>query len=402
MYTYRFEFLLEVIMRIASLLATHLAWAALYALCLTACGQAPGGPPPATTGTPKVSAITLESEPFILVAELPGRVTPMIGAQVRPQVTGIIEKRLFVEGDRVAPGQLLYQLDPATYKASVDSAEADLARAKASLNLAQLKAKRNRELMAIKAISQQDADESNAGLKQAQADVAAAKAELQTHQINLQYTKIRSPVAGRIGRSAVTAGALVTANQATALATVQQLDPIYIDVTQSSLALLELKRSLSAGALSPSTAPVVIMLQNGARHVKNGTLEFSEARVDETTDTVTLRIKVPNPNGDLLPGMYARALLEAGVVEDAILVPQQALARDAEGQGYVALVDATGVMVQRKVTVSRAVGNQWLIEDGLSPGEQIIVEGQQKVQPGSKVEVVAPVEASDDNRIVQL
>lgn len=389
-------------MRIASLLATHLAWAALYALCLTACGQAPGGPPPATTGTPKVSAITLESEPFILVAELPGRVTPMIGAQVRPQVTGIIEKRLFVEGDRVAPGQLLYQLDPATYKAAVDSAEADLARAKASLNLAQLKAKRNRELMAIKAISQQDADESNAGLKQAQADVAAAKAELQTHQINLQYTKIRSPVAGRIGRSAVTAGALVTANQATALATVQQLDPIYIDVTQSSLALLELKRSLSAGALSPSTAPVVIMLQNGARHVKNGTLEFSEARVDETTDTVTLRIKVPNPNGDLLPGMYARALLEAGVVEDAILVPQQALARDAEGQGYVALVDATGVMVQRKVTVSRAVGNQWLIEDGLSPGEQIIVEGQQKVQPGSKVEVVAPVEASDDNRIVQL
>jgi membrane fusion protein (multidrug efflux system) len=388
-------------MKIAAFSPLNAALLTLCITCLVACGQAPGGPPPTFTGTPKVSVLTLASKPQPLITELPGRVTSMVGAEVRPQVTGIIQERLFVEGDTVKAGQLLYQIDPATYQAAADSAKAALTKADASLVLAQLKAKRNRELVEIKAVSRQAADESDAALKQAEADVASARAALQTQLINLQYTQIKAPVSGRIGRSSVTAGALVTANQAIALARVQQLDPIYIDVTQASLALLELKRSRVAGSLKEGSAPVSILLQNGMSYSERGVLQFSEAIVEEDTDTVTLRIKVPNPNGDLLPGMYARALLEVGVVEKAILIPQKALMRDAQGQSYVAIVDAAGVMRHRPVKVSRAIGDQWLVDEGLAAGERVVIEGQQKVQPGNKVEILAVDASNNTNSIVQ-
>lgn len=362
---------------------------ALCVSCLVACGQAPGGPPPQMSGKAKVTALVAEPKPLTLTTELPGRVTPIVGAQVRPQVTGIILERLFVEGETVEAGQLLYQIDPATYSAEADSAKASLARAEASLALAKLQAKRNRELVAIQAVSRQNADESDAALKQAEADVASARAALQSALINLQYTQIKAPVSGRIGRSSVTAGALVTANQATALAMVQQLDPIYIDVNQPSIALLELKRSLAAGALAEGGSAASIVLQNGTHYSQKGVLQFSETTVDEDTDTVTLRIKVANPKGDLLPGMYARAILETGVIENAILIPQQALMRNARAEGYVAVVDAAGIMQHRPVKVSQAIGNQWLVDEGLNAGEHIIVEGQAKARPGSAVEIMA-------------
>lgn len=357
--------------------------------CLAACGKAPGGPPPTISGPIKVSTLVVEQESVALTSELPGRVTPMVEAQVRPQATGIIQERLFVEGDTVTAGQLLYRIDPATYSASADSAKAALAKAEAALTLAKLQAKRNADLVTIKAVSQQTADQANAALKQAEADVASARAALQSQLIDLQYTQIKAPVSGRIGRSSVTVGALVTANQASSLATIQQLDPIYIDVNQPSLNLLELKHSLAAGSLTQAKGEVSILLQNGATYPEKGLLQFSETTVDEATDTVTLRIKVPNPQGDLLPGMYARALLDTGIVEGAILIPQQALIRGKQAEAYVAVVDADGIMRHRSIKVSRAIGNQWLVDEGLSAGERIVVEGQFKAQPGSAVEIVS-------------
>lgn len=374
---------------------------ALWASCLAACGQAPSGAPPIINGPIKVSTLVVEPQSVTLTNELPGRVTPMVEAHVRPQVTGIIQERLFVEGDTVEASQLLYQIDPASYIAAADSAKAALARAEASLTLAKLQAKRNAELVAIKAVSRQNADQSDAALMQAEADVASARAALQLQMINLQYTQIKAPVSGRIGRSSITAGALVTANQASTLATIQQLDPIYIDVNQPSLTLLELKRSLAAGSLTEAGGEVRIVLQNGKTYSEKGLLQFSETTVNEATDTVTLRIKVPNPQGDLLPGMYTRAVLDTGIIEGAILIPQQALIRGAQAEAYVAVVDAGGIMRHRPIKVSRAIGNQWLVDEGLNAGERIIVEGQFKARPGNPVEIVASDNSANAQSVIK-
>lgn len=369
--------------------ATSTLLALTAAALLSACGEPPGGPPPQATGTPKVSVWTLQPQRLALTTELPGRVAAAVSAEVRPQVSGVIQKRLFTEGGSVRAGDLLYQIDPATYQAAVASAEATLARAEATLTSAQLKAERQRELAQIQAVSRQDAEDADAALKQAKADVASAQAALQTQRINLAYTRVTAPVAGRIGRSAVTPGALVTANQTSALATIQQLDPIYVDVTQSSSALLTLRRSLGAGTVKSGTAKVKVVLEDGSTYAELGTLEFAETSVDANTGTVTLRVRVPNPRGELLPGMYARAVVEQGVVDDALLVPQQAVARDGNGQAMVSLVGTDNKLTRQAVKAERAVGDQWLLTAGVKSGDRVAVEGQQKVAPGVTVQAVA-------------
>ena len=364
----------------------------LFTNLLVACGPAPS-PPPSMMGIPEVSVVQLQSGPLTLTSELPGRVTAIVDAQVRPQVTGIIQQRLFEEGSMVKAGQLLYKIDPVTYRAAVDSAKATLARAEASLSIAKLKADRNRRLVNINAISKQDADESDAAVKQAEADLAAAQADLHAQRINLQYTDIKAPVAGRISRTSATIGTLVTANQANVLATIQQLDPIYIDVSQPSLALLNLKQSLSKGVLQEGTAAVDILMQNGMYHPNKGVMKFSEVTVDQATDTVTLRVKAPNTNGDLLPGMYVKTVINMGVVNNAILLSQKAVMRDALGKSYVWVVNVDNVVEQHSINISQAIGNQWLVNSGVSDGDRVIVEGFQKAKPGTKVEI-ASVEIS--------
>lgn len=362
--------------------------AVAFAALLSGCGDPPGGAPPMPTGTPEVAVITLQPQHLALTTELPGRVAAAVSAEVRPQVSGVVQKRLFTEGGNVKPGELLYQIDPATYQAAVASAEASLARAEATFASTRLKAARQRELAQIQAVSRQDSEDAEAALQQAKADVAAAQAALQTQRINLAYTRVTAPVGGRIGRSSVTPGALVTANQANIMATIQQLDPIYVDVTQSSSALLALRRSLGAGTVKSGTAQVKLLLEDGTSYDEAGTLEFAETSVDTNTGSVTLRVRVSNPRGDLLPGMYARAVVEQGVVEDALLVPQRAVSRDAAGQAQVSLVDGDGKLVRRSVTAERAVGDQWLVTAGLKPGDRVAVEGQQKVAPGVSVRAV--------------
>lgn len=358
------------------------------ATLLAACGEPPGGPPPSAGGTPQVAVVTLQPQRLALTTELPGRVAAAVSAEVRPQVSGVVQRRVFTEGGNVKAGDLLYQIDPATTQAAVASAEAALARAEATLGSAKLKAERQRELAQIQAVSRQDAEDAEAALQQARADVASAQAALQTQRINLAYTRVTAPVSGRIGRSAVTPGALVTANQAAALATIQQLDPIYVDVTQSSTALLALRRSLGAGSVKSGSAKVKLLLEDGTVYAETGTLEFAETSVDAATGSVTMRVRVPNPRGELLPGMYARAVVEQGVLEGALLVPQQAVSRDAAGQAQVAVVGADGKLARQPVTAERAIGDRWLVTAGVKPGDRIAVEGQQKVTPGTAVQAV--------------
>lgn len=382
-------------MGLSSLHAAPLAavTAIAAATVLTACGEAPGGPPPMSTGAPQVAVVTLRPQRLPLTTELPGRVAAAVSAEVRPQVTGVVQKRLFTEGGNVRSGDLLYQIDPVTYQAAVASAEATLARSEATLSSARLKAERQRELVQIQAVSRQDAEDADAALKQAEADVTAARAALQTQRINLAYTRVTAPVSGRIGRSSVTPGALVTANQSGVMATIQQLDPIYVDVTQSSSSLLALRRALDAGTLKSGDAKVRLLLEDGSTYDQLGTLEFAETSVDANTGSVTLRVRVPNPRGELLPGMYARAVVEQGVVDEALLVPQQAVSRDANGQALVAVVGADGRLVRQPVTAERAIGDRWLVTAGVKAGDRIAVEGQQKAMPGAVVQVV-PVTAT--------
>ncbi|WP_434802672.1 efflux RND transporter periplasmic adaptor subunit [Paracidovorax konjaci] len=358
------------------------------ALFITACGEAPRPPDMGNGGTPKVSVVTLQEQSLALTTELPGRVAPALIAEVRPQITGLVQQRRFKEGSDVKAGDLLYVIDPATYKASVDNALANLSKAQANLATARLKAERYGELVKIKAVSQQDADDARAALLQADAEVEAARATVNTQRINLDYTRIASPISGRIGRSAVTPGALVTANQGTALTTVQQLDPIYVDVTQTSAALLALKRSLAAGALKSGTAKVRLVLEDGSSYAHAGKLQFSDVTVDQGTGAVTIRVEFPNPQGDLLPGMYARAVIEEGVIDKAVLVPQPAVGRDGSGKPFTFVVNAKNELEQRPISTDRAIGNQWVVKDGLKAGERIVVEGQQKARVGQPVEVV--------------
>lgn len=360
--------------------------AAVSALALAACGEAPQPPATGGGGVPQVSVITVQPQRLPLTTELPGRVSPTLIAEVRPQITGLVLQRRFKEGSDVKAGDVLYQIDPATYRANVDSAQATLAKAEANLVTVRLKAGRFKELSAIKAVSQQDADDAAASLLQAEAEVSAARATLQTQRINLDYTRITSPISGRIGRSSVTPGALVTANQAGAMATVQQLDPIYVDVTQSTSTLLALKRSMDAGTLKSGTAKVRLVLEDGSVYAQPGKLQFSDVTVDQSTGAVTLRAEFPNPRADLLPGMYARAVLEEGVLEQALLVPQPAVGRDTTGKPYVFVVDGEGKLQQRSLTADRAVGDQWLVTDGLKAGDTVVVQGQQKARIGQPVQ----------------
>lgn len=365
--------------------------AASVALLLSACGKAPSGGPPPTLATPQVGVVSLSAQSLPLSQELPGRTSAIQISEVRPQVGGIVQKRLFTEGGLVKAGETLYQIDPATYQAQVDNAQAALERAEATLATAQLKARRYQELLTVKAVSQQDADDAHAALKQAQADVNAAKASLTSARISLGYTKVTAPISGRIGRSVVTPGALVTASQANALATVQQLDPMVVDVTQSSTALLALKRALAEGKLKRAgddAAKVELLLEDGSRYPLAGKLKFSDVTVDAGTGAVTVRAEFPNPKGDLLPGMYVRALVQEGVADAAVLAPQRAVVRDHRGQPTAYVVGADYKVELRELRTGRTLGEQVLIESGLKAGERVVVDGLQKIRPGQVVEVL--------------
>lgn len=360
------------------------------ALILAACGkkQAPAGPP---QGPPEVGVMEIKPERVALTTELSGRTSAHLTAEVRPQVSGIIQKRVFVEGSDVKAGQLLYQIDPASYQAAYASAKAALARAEANLIPARLKAERYKELVAIKAVSQQDYDDAHAALKQAEADVASSKAAVETARINLAYTRVTAPISGRIGRSTVTDGALVTANQPTALATIQQLSQMYVDVTQSSAELLELKRSLSNGLLKKggaSQTKVKLILEDGSVYGLPGSLKFSEVTVDQSTGSITLRAVFPNPSQQLLPGMFVRAVLEEGISEQAILVPQRGVTRNPKGEALVMVVGAEEKVEPRPIQVLRTVGDAWLVTDGLKAGDRVILEGIQRTRPGTPVKAV--------------
>ncbi|WNH53484.1 multidrug efflux RND transporter periplasmic adaptor subunit SmeD [Stenotrophomonas oahuensis] len=363
----------------------YVALSLAVALSLSACG---GGEQEGQQGGPgQVTVATLKSEQVGLTRELPGRTNAFLVAEVRPQVSGIVAKRLFTEGGLVTAGQPLYQIDDASYRAQANSARAQLVRAEATANAARLSAKRITELAKVDAVSQQDLENAVAAQKQADADVGAAKASLDAANVTLGYARITAPIAGRIGKSSVTQGALVSAGQADALATVQQLDPIYVDLTQSAAELLELRRELAAGRLKDNqTLPVTILLEDGSEFSHKGTLEFSEVSVDPSTGSYALRVKVDNPDQVLMPGMYVRAVVGSGVRENALLVPMQGIARDAKGDTTAMVVGKDNKVEVRPVKVSRALADKWLVEDGLQPGDKVIVEGLQKIQPGMPVQ----------------
>lgn len=375
------------------------------ALLLGGCGKAeqaaPGG------AAPVVTVMTVSQESLPVVTELPGRTAPYLVAELRPQVTGIVKARLFTEGSDVQAGDVLYEIDPATYEAAVDSARADLARAEANLVVASLKAGRFADLVKTQAVSQQLYDEAAAAEKQAEAEVQAARAALDQARIDLEYTRVKAPISGRIGRSTVTAGALVTANQADALATVQQLDPIYVDLTQSSVELLHMQRALASGHLqrnTDDTVPVTLLLEDGSEYAATGNLAFSEVTVDQGTGSVTLRAVFPNPDGVLLPGMYVRARLAQGMQDDAFRVPHAAVSRTPRGEAQVFVVNAQNTVEARLVETGRSAGKFWIVTGGLKAGERIIVEGLQRVRPGTVVQAEAagaapaPVAATPANR----
>lgn len=365
----------------------------LSALFLSACGGDGGAPPQAPP--PEVTVATLTAAEVTLTRELPGRTRANLIAEVRPQVSGIVKRRLFEEGSLVEAGQPLYQIDDATYRAEYNSALANLARARATAHAARLQADRMTELIRTSAISARDEEAAAAAAAQADADVKAMQAAVAARKVQLDYARIVAPISGRIGRSTVTAGALVTANQPAALATVQQLDPIYVDLTQSASELLELRRAMATGTLDGARdTPVQILLDDGSAYSHPGNLEFSEVSVDPGTGSFGLRVLVDNPDELLLPGMYVRAVIGLGTRHDAILVPQQGVARDAKGATSAMVVDADGLVALRPVRVSQTVGDQWLVEEGLQAGDQVIIEGLQKVQPGIPVRVVQMAPAS--------
>jgi len=350
-------------------------------LILGGCGQKTTKAPQ----TPEVAVVTIQTKPVAITTDLTGRTSANLVAEVRPQVSGVIQKRLFTEGSDVRAGQVLFQIDPALYQAA-------LARSEANLTAIQLRTDRLRELLVEKAVSRQDYDDATAALKQTQADI-------QTARINLKYTTITAPISGRIGKSSVTEGALVTAQQPTALATIQKLNPMYVDITQSTGDLLRLRRGLKEGRLSQNEAnqkKVQLILEDGTAYPLAGTLQFRDVTVDPTTGSVILRAIFPNPNGVLLPGMFVRAVLQEGVYKEAILIPQQAVSRDPKGNPLTLIVDAKGTVQQRPLVLDRAIGDAWLVSSGLAQGERVIVEGMLKVKPGIPVKAV-PFESGEKN-----
>lgn len=365
-------------------------------LTLAGCGSQEGGANAAATPSlPKVRIFEVAAKPVSLYTELPGRTSPYLIAEVRPQVNGIIKARQFEEGSKVKAGTSLYQIDPSTYQAEYASAKAMLEKAQANLTSAKIRNDRFQELAKMNAVSQQERDDAFAALKQAEADVAASKAAVQTAQINLTYTRVTAPISGQIGRSSITAGALVQQGQANALATIQQLDPIYVDLTQSTTELLQLKRDLESGVLQSAgkdAAKVTLKFEDGSDYDQLGKLQFSDVTVDQNTGTVTLRAVFPNPKQQLLPGMYVRASLEEGVRKNGILVPQKGIMRDATGEPSAFVLTAENKVEKRSVKTARAIGDQWLIAEGLQAGDRLIVEGIQKIRPGQEAEVISDTE----------
>ncbi|WP_115718207.1 efflux RND transporter periplasmic adaptor subunit [Gallaecimonas mangrovi] len=341
----------------------------------------------------EVGIMTVQSQPLTLTTELPGRVNAYLEAQIRPQVSGVILKRLFTEGGTVEKGQSLYQIDPAPYQAALASAEAAVAKAKADARSSELTYKRYQKLVKTNYVSQQDLDQAEATYKQAEAGIKSAQAQVKTAEINLNYTDVKSPIAGRIGISSVTPGALVTANQSQEMVRVQQLDPIYVDLTESSTALQLLKAKMANGSIKPAQAAVVTLeLEDGTTYPVKGKIEYSEVYVDKDSGTVTLRAVFPNKDGVLLPGMYARANVVTGVDENAVLVPQSAVMRDPKGNAYVYIVDSSNKVEKRTVTTGNVVDNKWQVTSGLKPGDKVILNGLQKVQPGVAVTAKAAAE----------
>lgn len=367
-------------------------------LFLGGCQEGEGkqaGPAP----VPEVATMIIEEQAVELATELPGRTSPYRVSEIRPQVNGIIQKRLFREGSDVKAGDLLYQIDPAPFKAAYNSARASLVKAQANLPSVQARASRYKELLADKAVSKQDLDDATAAVDQAHAEIEFWKAQVETAQINLGYTRVTAPISGRIGKSSVTDGALVTAYQPSALATIQQLDPIYVDVTRTSAELLRLKRSMEEGKLSAdgeNGRTVRILLEDGRVYPLEGTLQFADVTVDSSTGSFILRIIVPNPRNLLLPGMFVRASVQEGIAEQAILVSQQGVSRNLKGEAIALVVDEAGTVERRLLRLDRAIGNRWLVSEGLCPGDRLIVEGMLKVRPGMAVKAVEADKSETD------
>jgi membrane fusion protein, multidrug efflux system len=358
----------------------------LFSLGLAGCNEAQhqAGPPPKTS----VDVVTLHAQPVALTTDLPGRTSAFRTAEVRPQVSGVLLKRLFVEGDIVQAGQQLYQIDPAPYEAALASSQASLAHAQASVRTAQSVVDRYGPLAAANAVSRQDLDNAIGTLQQYQADIASAEAAIKTAEINLAYTKVFSPITGRTSRSAVTEGALVIANQSTTLVTVTQLDPIYVDVTQPTITILRLKRELTSGqikSVGDGKVPVKLVLEDGSDYEQPGTLQFTEVTVDQGTGAVTLRAIFPNEGGLLLPGMFVREQLQEGIQQNGILAPQQGVTHNQKGEPTALVVDTEGKVQLRVLTTDRAIGNDWLITSGLKAGDRLVVSGVQMVRPGAEV-----------------
>lgn len=357
------------------------------ALAFTLATPAGAQTPPAGAPRPEVGVLIAHSQSVAIMAELPGRTAASLTAEVRPQVGGILKVQYFQEGGEVAAGDPLYLIDPAPYEAAFASAQATLAKARAALPSAQSKVDRYQALSKQNAVAKQDVDDAEATLAQAKADVSVAEASLETARINLAYTTIRAPIAGRIDKASLTPGALVTASQTTTLTTIRTIDPINVDITQSSRRLIDLRAAIASGRirLSGDNVRVTLKLENGETYAQSGTLAFSEANVSQTTGTYTLRAKFPNPDRLLLPGMYVRAVVEEGVAEHSFLVPQRAVDHDRKGQATVLVVDAEDKVAQRVLKLGDPIGNRWRVEDGLSEGDRIIVEGKQRARVGAAV-----------------
>ena len=362
-------------------------FACVSTLVLGGCGkEAPAAPPP-----PSVGVVSLKVESAPLISELPGRISAAETAEVRPQISGIIRKRLFAEGAYVKAGQLLYDIEDAPYQAALAQARGNLARAQASINATSLQARRYQELVGIYAVSRQEADNAAATAQQARADVAAQRAAVQAAQVNQNFTRIRAPISGRIGRSLFTPGALVQAGQADPLATIQRIDSVYVDVTQSAADIINFRQALRDGGVSEADgARVQLLLPNGSTYALEGRLQFSEVTVDPSSGAVTLRATFPNPEGLLLPGMYVRARVVAGRQTNAILAPQQGISRDARGRATAMVVNSQNKTEIRQVETKQALGDKWIVTQGLKAGDRLIVEGPTNLKPGAVVKPRAP------------
>lgn len=361
------------------------------ALALSACGQSqPPAPPP-----PSVGVVTLKTESAPLLNELPGRIVAVETAEVRPQISGVIRRRLFAEGGNVTAGQILYEIEDAPYRAALAQAQGGLARANAAIRSTKLQADRYKDLVGINAVSKQEYDNADASAQQAQADVVSQRGAVQAAQVNQGFTRIRAPISGRIGRSLFTPGALVQAGQADALATIQRTDRVYVDVMQSAAQIIDLKQAMKKGGISEGDgARIQLVLPNGSVYPIEGRLQFSEVTVDSTSGAVTLRASFPNPDGLLLPGMYVRAKLVEGQVQSAILAPQQGISRDARGRATAMVLGKDNKAEMRQVTVDRAVGDKWIVTEGLKAGDKLIVEGLVNLRPGTVVTPGAPTQVT--------